>query len=95
VASQWRALSQEERTLWCLAAAYVLIVNSAGVSCVQQYRYAGLLPPPENGLSDITDLVVARFGVLTPGKVLFIRTRQQIDGVIDVPRVVSAVIPFP
>jgi hypothetical protein len=66
---------------------------SAGVSCVQQYRYVGLLPAAENGYSDITDLVIGRFGPLTPGKVLYIRTRQQIDGLMDVPRVVSAVIP--
>ena len=66
---------------------------SAGVRCVQAYRYVGLLPAPDNGWSDITDLVVGRYGVLTPGKVLFIRTRQQIDGWMDEPKVTSALVP--
>ena len=66
---------------------------SAGVSCVQQYRYTGLLPAPDNGYSDVTDLVVGRFGVLTPGKVLFLRIRQQINGWMDVPKVLSVLIP--
>ena len=66
---------------------------SAGVRCVQAYRYVGLLPPPVDGWSDITDLVVARFGELTPRKALFIRTRQQIDGWMDVGKVTSALVP--
>jgi hypothetical protein len=60
---------------------------------VQGYRYVGVLPAPENGWSDITDLVIGRYGVLTPGKVLFIRTRQQIDGWMDVAKVTSALVP--
>ena len=40
----------------------------------------GLLPPPHNGLSDITDLYLAAFGEPEPGKRLFLRTRQQRDG---------------
>ncbi len=66
---------------------------SAGVSFVQGYRYAGLLPAPVDGWSDITELVVGRFGEPTPGKVLFIRFRQQIDGWMDAGKVTSALIP--
>ena len=66
---------------------------SAGVRFVQGYRYAGLLPAPVDGWSDITELVVARFGQLTPGKVLYIRTRQQIDGWMDTGKVTSALVP--
>ena len=40
----------------------------------------GLLPPPHNRLSDITDLYLAAFGHPEPGKKIFIRTRQQRDG---------------
>jgi hypothetical protein len=66
---------------------------SAGVRFVQGYRYVGLLPAPVDGWSDITELVVGRFGEPTPGKVLFIRTRQQIDGWIDAGKVTSALVP--
>jgi hypothetical protein len=66
---------------------------SAGVRCVQAYRYVGLLPAAVDGYSDVTALVVKRFGKLTPGEVLFIRTRQQIDGWMDEPKVTSALVP--
>ena len=66
---------------------------SRGVRCVQAYRYVSLLPAPVDGCSDITDLLIARFGLLTPGKAIFIRTRQQIDGWMDVGKVTRAVIP--
>ena len=66
---------------------------SAGVRFVQGYRYVGLLPAPVDGWSDITELVVARFGQPTPGKVLFIRTRQQMDGWMDAGKVTSALVP--
>ena len=67
---------------------------SRGVRCVQGYRYVGLLPASVNGLSDITELIVARHGVPPPGTVLFIRTRQQIDGWMDVGKVTRVVIPL-
>ena len=66
---------------------------SAGVSFVQGYRYVGLLPAPVDGWSDITELVVGRFGEPTPGKVLYIRTRQQMDGWMDTGKVTSALVP--
>ena len=66
---------------------------SAGVRFVQGYRYVGLLPAPVDGWSDITELVVGRFGEPTPGKVLYIRTRQQIDGWMDAGKVTSALVP--
>ena len=66
---------------------------STGVRCVQQFRFLGLLPAPTDGWSDITALYVARFGVPTPGTAVFIRTRQQIDGWMDLPKVTSAVVP--
>ena len=66
---------------------------SAGVRCVQHFPFVGFLPPPVDGWSDITDLVVGRYGRLTPGTVLFIRTCQHIDGWTDLPKEVSAVVP--
>ena len=66
---------------------------SAGVSHAWSYRYLGLLPAPVNGWSDITALVLAHFGGLIPGQVLFVRTRQQTDGWMDTPKVTSALIP--
>jgi hypothetical protein len=38
------------------------------VRCVQHYPFLGLLPPPKDGWSDITELYVARFGVPKPGR---------------------------
>ena len=67
---------------------------STGVRFVENYRYAGLLPAPVNGLSDITDLLIARFGLLTPGQAIFLRTRQQIDGWLDVGKITRAIIPL-
>jgi hypothetical protein len=62
------------------------------VRFVQGYRYVGLLPAPVDGWSDITELVVGRFGEPTRGKVLFIRTRQQVDGWMDAGKVTSALV---
>jgi hypothetical protein len=66
---------------------------STGVRCVQQFRFLELLPEPVDGWSDITALYVARFGVPPAGTAVFIRTRQQIDGWMDLPKVTSAVVP--
>jgi hypothetical protein len=54
---------------------------------------AGLLPDPEGGLSDITDLYLAQFKLLPAGKRVFIRTVQQINGWRDLPKTISACIP--
>ena len=42
--------------------------------------YLGLLRPSENGVSDITDIYVAKYGPLRPGTKIFIVTRQQKNG---------------
>lgn len=69
--------------------------QSSGVRFVQHFPFVGPLPPPVDGWSDITALLVARYGMLQPGKRLFVRTCQQIDGVADVPKLVSVRIPAP
>ena len=57
------------------------------VRFVQHFPFLGLLPPPIDGWSDITDLFVARYGVPRAGTAVWIRTCQHIDGFIDVPKV--------
>jgi hypothetical protein len=63
---------------------------SAGVGCVQHFPLLGLLPPPTDGWSDITALYVARYGVPSAGKAIWIRTCQHVDGWTDVPKVARA-----
>jgi hypothetical protein len=66
---------------------------SAGVSFVRDFTILGPLPSPERGMSDITDIYVARYGVPRAGLQVFIRTRQQINGWEDQPKQVSAIVP--
>ena len=68
---------------------------SAGISCVQHLPFLGLLPAPVEGLSDITNLYVARYGVPGVGKAVFVRTRQHIDGWNDLFKQTSAIVPAP
>ena len=65
----------------------------SGVRFVQHFPFLGLLPTPVDGWSDITALIVARYGDLQAGRRIFIRTCQQIDGMTDVPKLVSVRIP--
>jgi hypothetical protein len=53
---------------------------SAGRSKRRNVAYLGLLPAPQDGMSDITDLYIARYGEPRPGEKVFIVTRQQKDG---------------
>jgi hypothetical protein len=75
-------------------AQYTLVQGPApvrtAVRCVQHYPYLGLLPPPTDGWSDITELYVARYGVPKAGTAIWIRTCQHIDGWTDVPNVARA-----
>jgi hypothetical protein len=75
-------------------AQYTLVQGAApvrtGVRCVQHFPFLGLLPPPTDGWSDITELYVARYGVPKVGTAIWIRTCQHIDGWTDVPKVASA-----
>jgi hypothetical protein len=53
---------------------------SAGRSKRRNVAYLGLLPASQDGLIDITDMYIARFGEPRPGEKVFIVTRQQKDG---------------
>jgi hypothetical protein len=68
---------------------------SAGVRCVEHFPFLGLLPPPTEGWSDITELYVARYGLPPVGTIIFIRTCQHLDGSTDVPKLTSARVPAP
>jgi hypothetical protein len=72
-------------------AQYTLLQGAApvrtGVRSVQHFPFLGLLPPPTDGWSDITELYVARYGVPKAGTAIWIRTCQHIDGWTDVPKV--------
>ena len=65
-------------------------------SCVRfvlHFPLLGLLPPPIDGWSVITELYVARYGVPKAGTAIWIRTCQHIDGFIDVQKVLRFRIP--
>ncbi len=53
---------------------------SAGRSKRRNVSYLGLLPPAEDGLSEITGLYKARYGEPRPGTKVFIVTSQQKNG---------------
>ena len=78
---------------------YILVLGarpqSPGVSYVDHYTILGLLPDPEGGLCDTTELFLAKFHLLPVGQRIFIRTVQQINGWRDLPQTISARIPDP
>ena len=53
---------------------------SAGRMKRRNVAYLGLLPAPQNGMSDITDIYIARYGEPRAGEKVFIVTRQQKNG---------------
>jgi hypothetical protein len=75
-------------------AQYTLVYGAApvrsGVRYVNHFPFLGLLPPPKYGLSDITELYVARYGVPKAGTAVWIRTCQHVDGWTDIPKVARA-----
>ena len=78
--------------------AQVILVRGArpvrsGVRFVLHFPFLGLLPPPINGWSDITEMYIARFGIPKPGTAVWISTCQHIDGFIDAPKVLRFRIP--
>lgn len=52
----------------------------AGRSKRRNVSYLGLLPPAENGMSEITNLYKAKYGEPRPGRKVFIVTCQQKNG---------------
>ena len=58
----------------------------SGVRLVQHFPLLGLLPPPVDGWSNITELYVARFAEPKPGTAIWIPVCRHIDGWTDVPK---------
>jgi hypothetical protein len=75
-------------------AQYTLVCGPApkrsGIRLVQKFPFLGLLPPAEDGWSDITELFLARYRMPEFDEAIWIRTFQHIDGWIDVPKVFRA-----
>ena len=69
--------------------------RSAGRSFVDHFTILDVLPEPDRGWSDITELYRGKHPVLPPDSRIFIRTVQQIDGWRDQPKQTSALVPAP
>ena len=66
---------------------------SAGKYFVRHFNILGFLPEPVGGVSEITDIYVARYGVPKAGTRVCIRTQQHINGWDDLPKQTSAIVP--
>jgi hypothetical protein len=64
-----------------------------GVSFAKHFAILGLLPAPQDGYSNITELFVARYGLIPVGRRIFIRTRQHLNGWEDLPKQTTAIVP--
>lgn len=67
--------------------------GSVGASFPGRFVFLGLLPEPVGGVSDITELYVARYGIPPVGTRVFIQTAQQVNGWQSLPLRVTAVVP--
>ena len=78
-------------------AQYTLVYGTApcspGMSFPPRFYFLGLLPGPVAGVSDITTLYVARFGVPPVSRRVFIQTVQQSNGCKDLPKRTTSVVP--
>ena len=78
-------------------AQYIVVLGtkprSAGVSYVDHFTILGVPPAPVRGVSDITDLYVAKYGVPPAGSRVFLQTFQVINGWDDLPEQISALVP--
>lgn len=66
---------------------------SPGVSFPGRFVILGHLPEPDAGISDITEMYAARYGVPRANMRVFIRTVQYVNGWQDTPKQVTAVVP--
>jgi len=78
-------------------AQYIVVLGteacSAGVSYVDHFTILGLLPRAVRGVTDITALYIAKYGVPPVGSRVFIQTMQQVNGWRDLPQQTSAIVP--
>jgi hypothetical protein len=52
----------------------------AGRRVCRDCRFIGLLPAPEGGESEVTEMYLRKFGYIPAGSRIFIQTWQQVDG---------------
>ena len=78
-------------------AQYIVVLGTkprnAGASYADHFAILGLMPAPVRGVSDITELYVAKYGVPGVGSRVFIQTRQHINGWEGLPEQISAIVP--
>ena len=67
--------------------------TSPGVSFPGRFVYLGEVPAAEAGMSNITKMYVARYGVPPANTRIFIETQQQIGGWKDLPKRITAIVP--
>jgi hypothetical protein len=76
---------------------YLIVLGTkprgAGVSFVDHFAILVALPAQDQGVSDITDLFVGKYGMPRAGSRVFIQVIQQIDGWQDLPKQLSARVP--
>ena len=66
---------------------------NAGVMVCRKFTRIGLCPAPKAGMSDITELYVAKFGVPAVGKKVFVRIQQMKDYLRSVVYTTGAIVP--
>jgi hypothetical protein len=67
--------------------------HSPGTTFVDHFTILGILPDPDQGLSDVSGLYLAKWPGMPVGSRIFIRTMQQINGWENLPVQVSAIVP--
>jgi len=67
--------------------------QNSGVRACRNFRIIGICPAPVAGAADITGLYTAEFGVVPPGKRLFVRASTMVDGFESLPREFHARVP--
>ena len=67
--------------------------QNRGTTRGRDFKVLCRLPPPRNGVSDITQWYVQRYGVPEPGKRVFIRTVVEVNGRQSSPRDTNCVVP--
>lgn len=76
---------------------YLIVLGTkprgAGVSFVDHFAILVVMPAQDQGVSDITDFFVGKYGMPRAGSRVFIQVFQQIDGWQDLPKQLSARVP--
>ena len=66
---------------------------SQGIEVCKDFRILGPCPAPVAGVSDITGLYTARYGVPKAGTKVYVQVNQMVNGWESLPRTYSAIVP--